>query len=42
MKRIALFFAIAVAIVSSCKSQDSAPSALDVIMTRTSIRNFTG
>ena len=42
MKRIALFIAMAAALVSGCKSQESAPSALDVIMTRTSIRSFTG
>jgi len=43
MKRIALMIAIAAAaLVSGCKAQESAPSALDVIMTRTSIRNFTG
>ena len=42
MKRIALFIAISAALVSGCKAQESAPGALDVIMTRTSIRNFTG
>ena len=42
MKRIALFIAMATALLSGCKAQESAPGALDVIMTRTSIRNFTG
>lgn len=43
MKRIALFIAImATAVISGCKAQESAPGALDVIMTRTSIRSFTG
>ena len=43
MKRIALFIAIAAALFSgNCKAQDNAQPALDVIMTRTSIRNFTG
>ena len=42
MKRIALFIAMAAALVSGCKGQESTPSALDVIMTRTSIRSFTG
>ena len=42
MKRIALFIAMAAALLSGCKAQESAPGALDVIMTRTSIRNFTG
>ena len=43
MKRIALFTAFAAAVFGGCKApQESAPSALDVIMTRTSVRNFTG
>ena len=42
MKRIVLLIAIAAAFACGCKAQESAPSALDVIMTRTSIRNFTG
>ena len=43
MKRIALFTALAAAVFGGCKApQESAPSALDVIMTRTSVRNFTG
>ena len=42
MKRIALFIAMAAALVSGCKGQESTPRALDVIMTRTSIRSFTG
>lgn len=44
MKRIALSIAVAAALVTGCKAQEgtSAPSALDVIMTRTSIRSFTG
>ena len=33
---------VAVALLSGCKSQPKEPSALDVIMTRTSIRSFTG
>lgn len=43
MKRI-VFFAtlLATLLVSGCKSQDSKQAALDVIMSRTSIRNFTG
>ena len=41
MKRIALIIALA-ALACVCKAQECAPSALDVIMTRTSIRNFTG
>ena len=44
MKRIALFIAIAAAaVISGCKAQgESTPGALDVMMTRTSIRSFTG
>ena len=44
MKKISLFAALlmAAAFLSGCKTQNSAPSALDVIMTRTSIRSFTG
>ncbi len=44
MKRIFLLAAmIAASILPSCKAQETAtPSALDVIMTRTSIRSFTG
>ena len=33
---------LAATLLTACKAQESAPSALDVIMTRTSIRNFTG
>ena len=44
MKKICYLAAlIAVMLLPGCKSQtDSEPSALDVIMTRTSIRSFTG
>ena len=43
MKKLFLLTAItAVALLSGCKSQPQEASALDVIMTRTSIRNFTG
>ena len=43
MKKIALLTAlVAAALLCGCKAQDSAPSALDVIMSRTSIRSFTG
>ncbi len=43
MKKKALLTAlVAAALLCGCKAQDSAPSALDVIMTRTSIRSFTG
>ena len=45
MKRLFLLAAlIAATVLPSCKAQETAttPSALDVIMTRTSIRNFTG
>ena len=41
-KTFLLTVIIAAAILSGCKSQTSEPSALDVIMTRTSIRSFTG
>ena len=43
MKNTLLFCAFAAALfLSGCQSQVSAPSALDVMMTRTSIRSFTG
>ena len=42
MKKIVLILALAAALLSGCKSQQQAPSALDVIMSRTSIRCFTG
>ena len=42
MKRIALIIAVAAALSAVCNAQDNAKAALDVIMTRTSIRNFTG
>lgn len=45
MKKIGLFTSIAaVLLLAGCNSQpqENAPSALDVIMTRTSIRSFTG
>ena len=43
MKKIFVFVAMmAVVLVSSCKSGESSPTALDVIMSRTSIRSFTG
>ena len=43
MKKIIVFAAMfAMALLSGCKAQDSASAALDVIMTRTSIRSFTG
>ena len=44
MKKISIVLAImATVIIAGCKQQASnEPSALDVIMTRTSIRNFTG
>ncbi len=43
MKRISIFIALlALMVLSGCKTQESAPSALDVIMSRTSIRSFTG
>lgn len=41
MKKVFFTLFLALALVG-CKSQESAPSALDVIMSRTSIRNFTG
>ena len=43
MKKITLLTAIiAVSLLSGCKSQVAESDALDVIMTRTSIRSFTG
>lgn len=42
MKRIVLFITVAAAMLSGCKTQESTAGALDVIMTRTSIRNFSG
>ena len=43
MKKITLILALLSAVVlSGCASRESAPSALDVIMARTSIRSFTG
>ena len=43
MKKVVVIVAtIATMLLSGCKSQESAPSALDVIMSRTSIRSFTG
>ena len=44
MKKILLpaILLAAAAFLSGCQAQDSTPSALDVIMTRTSIRSFTG
>lgn len=43
MKIRTLFVVIAsLAVFAGCKQQGAQPSALDVIMTRTSIRNFTG
>ena len=45
MKQISLFVAlVAILLISgcNCKPQECPPSALDVIMSRTSIRNFTG
>ena len=43
MKKICFLTAlVAVTLLSGCKNQVSEPSALDVIMTRTSIRSFTG
>ena len=42
-KTLLLAAAVAAALLSGCKSQESsAPSAMDVIMARTSIRSFTG
>ena len=43
MKKLVFAFAFVAAVLSGCKAQqETAPSALDVIMTRTSIRSFTG
>ena len=43
MKRILIVIAVlACALMSGCQSREAAPSALDVIMSRTSIRSFTG
>jgi nitroreductase len=45
MKQISILVAVLAALLLSscnCKSQECTTSALDVIMTRTSIRNFTG
>ena len=43
MKKTLIFVAMTAALLlGGCKSQESAPSALDVIMSRTSIRSFTG
>ena len=43
MKKIFLIAAlVAASFLNGCKAQEKAPSALDVIMTRTSIRSFTG
>ena len=43
MKQISIIAALLAAILlSGCQTQQSAPSALDVIMSRTSIRSFTG
>ena len=43
MKKTLLFVAMTAALLlGGCKAQESAPSALDVIMSRTSIRSFTG
>ena len=43
MKKISIVLVIlATVIIAGCKQKASEPSALDVIMTRTSIRNFTG
>ena len=43
MKKITLIIALLSAVIlSGCASRESAPSALDVIMARTSIRSFTG
>ena len=40
--RLFLVLALAAGVLAGCKGQESAPSALDVMMTRTSIRSFTG
>lgn len=43
MKQISIIAALLAAILlSGCQAQQNAPSALDVIMSRTSIRSFTG
>ena len=43
MKRFGFIIALlATAFLTGCKAQETTPSALDVIMTRTSIRSFTG
>ena len=43
MKKVIIIAAMTVAsLLCGCKAQDSASAALDVIMTRTSIRSFTG
>ena len=43
MKKLSIvLLAIASIMLTSCKSQECAPSALDIIMSRTSIRSFTG
>ena len=43
MKKLSILIAaVASVMFVGCKSQECAPSALDVIMTRTSIRSFTG
>ncbi len=43
MKKLSIvILAIASIMLTSCKSQECAPSALDIIMSRTSIRSFTG
>lgn len=43
MKKTPILCALTASLLlSGCASQESAPSALDVIMTRTSIRSFTG
>lgn len=43
MKKITILFVMAaLALLTGCKAQDNASAALDVIMTRTSIRAFTG
>ena len=40
--RFFLLFALSAILFAGCKSQSAEPLALDVIMTRTSIRSFTG
>ncbi len=43
MKKLSIvILAIASIMLTSCKSQECTPSALDIIMSRTSIRSFTG